>query len=125
MPQAVGCSAALTALMAACASQSNESLHLLLRVADEICADFDLLRSWPERDLSQLFVNLEPLLATIRSALFLGEVITPLAGARRRRQLRGRDQRGQLLPRVEHARPYCGLGDADYLGNLLDGFRSA
>ena len=59
-------------------SQSNESLHLLLRVADEICADFDLLRSWPERALSQLFVNLEPLLATIRSALFLGEVITPL-----------------------------------------------
>ncbi len=40
-------------------------------------------------------------------------------------QLRGRDQRGQLLPRVECARLYRGLGDADYLGNLLDGFRSA
>ncbi len=37
-------------------------------------------------------------------------------------KLRGRDQRGQLLPRVEHARLYRGLGDADYLGNLLDGF---
>jgi len=39
-------------------------------------------------------------------------------------QLRGRDQRGQLF-RVEHTRLYRGLGDADYLGNLLDGFRSA
>jgi hypothetical protein len=37
-------------------------------------------------------------------------------------KLRGRDQRRQLLPRVEHARLYRGLGDADYLGNLLDGF---
>jgi hypothetical protein len=27
--------------------------------------------------------------------------------------------------RVEHTRLYRGLGDADYLGNLLDGFRSA
>jgi hypothetical protein len=33
-------------------------------------------------------------------------------------QLRGRDQRGQLLPRGEHARLYRGLGDANYLGNL-------
>jgi hypothetical protein len=47
------------------------------------------------------------------------------SGLMAKHQLRGRDQRGQLLPRVEHARPYCGLGDADYLGNLLDGFRSA
>jgi hypothetical protein len=29
------------------------------------------------------------------------------------------DQRGQLLPRLEHARLYRGLGDADYLGNSL------
>jgi hypothetical protein len=27
--------------------------------------------------------------------------------------------------RVEHTRLYRGLGDVDYLGNLLDGFRSA
>jgi hypothetical protein len=33
-------------------------------------------------------------------------------------------RRVQLLPRVEH-RLYRGLGDADYPGNLLDGFRSA
>jgi hypothetical protein len=52
---------------------------------------------------------------------------TPIAKhfVRPKHQLRGRDQRGQLLPRIEHARPYCGLGDADYLGNLLDAFRSA
>ena len=37
-------------------------------------------------------------------------------------KLRGRDQRRQLLPRVEHARLYRGLGDADYFGNLFDGF---
>ena len=36
-------------------------------------------------------------------------------------QLRGRDQRGQLLPRVEHARLYCGLGDADYVTTVRDG----
>ena len=36
-----------------------------------------------------LFMNLEPLLATIGSAIFLGEVITPVAGARRRGDDRG------------------------------------
>ena len=63
MPQAVGlCSAALTA-------QSNESLHLLLRVADEIRADVDLLRSCRNGAFrAALFMNLEPLLATIGSA---------------------------------------------------------
>jgi hypothetical protein len=31
----------------------------------------------------------------------------------------------ELTARLEHARLYPGLGDADYLGNSLNGFRSA
>jgi hypothetical protein len=46
----------------------SASLHLLLRVADEIRADFDLLRSCRNGAFrTALFMNLEPL-ATIGSA---------------------------------------------------------
>jgi hypothetical protein len=37
-------------------------------------------------------------------------------------QLRRLDQLGQFLTRIKHARLHRGLADADYLGNLFDGF---
>ncbi len=37
-------------------------------------------------------------------------------------QLRRLDQLGQFLTRIKHARFHRGLTDADYFGNLFDGF---
>ena len=39
-------------------------------------------------------------------------------------QLRRLDQLGQFLTRIKHARFHRGLTDADYFGNLFDGFAS-
>jgi hypothetical protein len=69
---------------------------------------------------TSLFIWIGIAFCIIQSAIFSGPIWQMAT-----HQLRGRDQRGQLLPRVECARLYRGLGDADYLGNLLDGFRSA